>query len=95
MSAMPAALLYAFAAVNVVTFVIFGWDKRRAAKGGARTPEGTLLTLSFLGGFPGGWIAMNLFRHKTRKTAFKLKMFAVSVVNPVWLCVWLALDGRL
>lgn len=90
---MPTWTLYLFAAITFVTFVAFGWDKHKARKGSRnRTPEGTLLTLSFLGGFVGGWIGMNLFRHKTRKTSFKLKMFAVSVLNPVWLFVWFWLE---
>ncbi|MEN8148930.1 MAG: DUF1294 domain-containing protein [Planctomycetota bacterium] len=88
-------LFYAFLGLNLFTFLAFGWDKRRARKNASRTPEGTLLTLSFLGGFPGGWIAMNLFRHKTRKVSFKLKMLAVSLVNPVWLVLWLLSEGRI
>ena len=48
-----------------------------------------------LGGFPGGWIGMTLFRHKTRKLSFKLKMFAVTILNPAWLVLWLWIDGRI
>jgi uncharacterized membrane protein YsdA (DUF1294 family) len=96
MGAMQPWALYFFAAMTLVTFLAFGWDKRKARTGSRnRTPEGTLLTLSFLGGFVGGWVGMNIFRHKTRKLGFKLKMAAVSVVNPVWLFVWFWLEESL
>ena len=42
-----------------------------------------------------GWIGMNLFRHKTRKLSFKLKMVAVTILNPAWLVLWLVVDGRI
>ena len=86
-------VILALAALNLFTFLAFGWDKRKAIKGKSRTAEGTLITFSFFGGFVGGWFAMNVFRHKTRKTSFKVKMFAVTVLNPVWLVLWLWLDG--
>ena len=94
MTAMGPYVVFSLAALNLFTFLAFGWDKRRAIKGKSRTSEGTLITFSFFGGFLGGFLAMNLFRHKTQKTSFKLKMFAVTVVNPVWLLLWLWLDGR-
>ena len=93
MAGMLPYVVYALAALNLFTLLLFGWDKRRAIKGKSRTSEGTLITLSFFGGFVGGWIAMNVFRHKTRKSSFKVKMFAVTVLNPVWLALWLWLDG--
>jgi len=95
MAGMWPFLLYALLALNLVTFLAFGWDKRRAKRNVRRTPEATLLTLSWLGGFPGGWVGMNLFRHKTKKLSFKLKMVAVTILNPAWLILWLWLDGRI
>jgi len=82
------AALLAFGLLNLVTFLWFGLDKRRARLRGRRTPEGHLLLLSWLGGFPGGWIGMNVFRHKTRKLGFRVKMFLVSLLSPVWLLLW-------
>lgn len=58
------------AAINVVTFVGFCIDKRRAVRGAYRIPERTLIALSFAGGALGGLVAMRLVRHKTRKWYF-------------------------
>jgi uncharacterized membrane protein YsdA (DUF1294 family) len=85
---MERAFLLYLAAINLVTFLAFGWDKRKARLRGWRTPEARLLLLSFLGGFVGGWLGMKLFRHKTVKTSFRAKMLLVSVVNPVWVVGW-------
>ena len=81
--------------VNLVTFVMFGVDKRRARLGAWRIPEATLIGLSFATGFVGGWLAMRTFRHKTRKTSFRVKMVLVTVFNLAWLLVWLGYEGHL
>jgi uncharacterized membrane protein YsdA (DUF1294 family) len=56
--------------INIAAFVIYGYDKFSAKRGGWRTPESVLLGLSLLGGAFGGLLAMILFRHKTRHTVF-------------------------
>ena len=57
-------------AVSLITFIMYGADKRAAIKGRWRVPERTLLALSFFGGAAGGTLAMLLFRHKIKKSAF-------------------------
>ena len=54
------------ALLSVVTFFMYGADKRKAKKGKWRTPEKVLLLSSFFGGAYGGFLAMQLFRHKTK-----------------------------
>ena len=56
--------------LNVINFLLFGYDKFQAKKGGWRIPERLLLSLSLLGGGIGGLAGMLVFRHKTRKTYF-------------------------
>ena len=56
--------------INIVTFLAYASDKRRAARRKWRIPEKTLLGLSLIGGAAGGIIAMYCFRHKIRKPAF-------------------------
>ena len=53
------------AVLSVITFFMYGNDKRKAKKGKWRTPEKVLLLSSFLGGAYGGFLGMQLFRHKT------------------------------
>lgn len=63
-------MVYYLFLVNIVTFLAFASDKRRAARRRWRIPEKTLLGLSLIGGAAGGIIAMYWFRHKIRKPAF-------------------------
>jgi uncharacterized membrane protein YsdA (DUF1294 family) len=62
-----------FGALSVVAFFTFGFDKWRASGANRRVPESFLISLGALGGWPGGLIGMNVFRHKTAKLTFKLK----------------------
>ncbi len=59
-------------AINLVTFVAFGYDKAIAPKGAMRVPEAILLALTLLGGSVGAVLARPLFRHKTLKMSFRL-----------------------
>lgn len=70
------------AAVNLVTFIAYGYDKALARNGGMRIPEIVLHLLALSGGFVGGWIGMYAFRHKTRKLIFKV-ILALSTIG--WL----------
>ena len=63
-------MVYYLLLINMVTFLAFAIDKRRAVKRKWRIPEKTLLGLSLIGGSVGGLIAMYCFRHKIRKPAF-------------------------
>lgn len=64
----PTALL--LGVLNLVTFLVFGWDKLAAIDGRSRIPERLLLLLAALGGSPGVLLARPVFRHKTRKQPF-------------------------
>lgn len=48
-------------AANMVAFVAFGIDKRKARKGRWRTPERTLMTMAAVGGALGAWLGMKAF----------------------------------
>jgi uncharacterized membrane protein YsdA (DUF1294 family) len=77
---------------SAVTFLVFGFDKWRAGGSGRRVSEFALVSLSALGGWPGGLLGMNLFHHKTAKWTFKLK-FAFALI-PFGAEVWLWLHWR-
>src|SRR5947199_10791773 len=61
----PPVLVSWLVAVNLTTFATYGLDKRQAVASGRRVPEATLYMLAALGGSPGAFAAMRLFRHKT------------------------------
>lgn len=58
--------------LNLLSFFLYGLDKYRAIHNQWRIPERLLLLLAVLGGAFGSLFAMRLFRHKTKKTKFKL-----------------------
>ena len=58
------------AGISLLTFTVFGIDKKRAVRGEWRIRESTLLILSLIGGAAGGLIGMTVFRHKIRKPLF-------------------------
>ncbi len=56
--------------INLLLFLAMGTDKLKAILHKRRIPEATLFSLALLGGAPGGFLGMFLFRHKTRKPKF-------------------------
>ena len=75
--------------IAVLTFIMFGLDKRAALNERQRVPENTLHLLSLAGGWPGGLLARPLFRHKTRKQPFRTVFWLMVVVNLVAVGVFL------
>jgi len=67
-------------ATSAWTFLLFGFDKWRAGRGGARIAEATLFWSSALGGWPGGLLGMVVFRHKSAKGSFQLKFAAAFLL---------------
>ena len=78
---MKALLIAAYAAVNLVTFCLYGADKRRAQKGRWRISERTLLTFTWLMGGAGAWLGMRVFRHKTKHMAFRISAPLAALVS--------------
>jgi len=64
-------ILVVYLILNLIAFLAYGWDKRKAKNNQWRTPEATLLLLALLGPF-GATAGMQFFRHKTKKPKFKL-----------------------
>ena len=70
-----------WAAVNIIGFVMFGYDKFLAKARQRRLPEATLMTISFIGGAVGCWLGMMFFRHKTRKLKFSFGLPVIIVLH--------------
>ena len=56
-------------AMSLLTFILFGADKHKAKAHKWRIPG-----LSLLGGFAGGFLGMEFFRHKTKHWYFYMVM---------------------
>ena len=81
-------LLVWLAAVNVVTFAVYGIDKAKAKRGAWRVPERTLFLLPLLGGSLGALLGMKVFRHKTKHWYFVWGIPLILLAQ-IALAVWL------
>ena len=68
-------------AMNLVTFILFAWDKFISGRKGRRVPESNLLVLSLLFGAFGAFMSMYLFRHKTQKLKFTISVPIMMVLQ--------------
>lgn len=75
-------------AINLVTFAVYGADKRRARRGAWRVPEKTLFLLPLLGGSVGALLGMRVFRHKTKHWYFVWGVPAILLAQMA-LAAWL------
>jgi len=75
-------------AASMVAFGYYGWDKVRSGRGGRRTPEVVLHLLSAVGGSPGAYAGMQVFRHKTIKGPFRVVFWGIVVLQAL-LLIWL------
>lgn len=71
----------AYVLVNLIAFLLFGIDKRRAVRGRWRIPEKTLLLFCALFGAAGGFAGMKAFRHKTLKPRFRFGVPCLLVLE--------------
>lgn len=78
-------MFYTIALISIITFIIFGIDKRKAVKHQRRIPENTLLTLAFFGGTIGALLGMLVFRHKISKRSFLLKFALIVLIQALFI----------
>lgn len=78
----PAFWLAAYLVLmNLVTFWVYGADKRWARRGRWRVPERTLFLLPLLGGSIGALLGMRVFHHKTKHWYFVWGIPAILLVQ--------------
>ena len=87
-----ADLLYAGA--SALCFAFYAIDKSAARAGRERISESMLLSLGFVGGWPGAIVAQQLLRHKTAKRAFRIRFWMSVAVNAA-LFAWQTLGSTL
>ncbi|MCW2261736.1 MULTISPECIES: DUF1294 domain-containing protein [Sphingobacterium] len=78
---MQQTIIFYLVFVNLLTFLLFYLDKRKAVNKVDRISEKTLLSFCAIGGSLGGFLGMQLFRHKTKKRSFLLPFFIIVILQ--------------
>lgn len=68
-------------AINIIGFVLMGLDKWKAKHKKWRIAEKTLFLVGIVGGSPGCWLGMYIFRHKTKHWQFVVGMPIIFIVQ--------------
>ena len=74
-------ILIYLAAINVVTFFLYGIDKHKAKRARWRISEATLIWLSVVGGSIGALFGMAVWHHKTQHTKFRYGLPFILLVQ--------------
>ena len=67
--------------INILSFILMGWDKYCSIKNYWRISENNLIGLALLGGAPGTLLGMIIFHHKTKKNKFKILVPIFVLIN--------------
>ena len=67
--------------INLITLLVWGYDKFSSMKNSSRVSEINLLLGVFLGGTLGGILGIVFFRNKISKGSFLLKFFGVAILQ--------------
>lgn len=75
--------------LGALSFALYAFDKRRAVRGGGRVAEAQLLAIDVLGGWPGGLLAQQVFRHKNAKIAYQVAFWFIVLAHQAAAAWWL------
>jgi uncharacterized membrane protein YsdA (DUF1294 family) len=81
-------LFYTFLVLNIIAFVLMGYDKKLAQNNKRRISEKTLLTFVVIGGSIGSGLGMLFFRHKTAKRSYLLKFWLILILQILMCCFY-------
>ncbi|MBC9866460.1 MAG: DUF1294 domain-containing protein [Opitutae bacterium] len=76
--------------ISILTLMLFGLDKFLAKAKWKRIPERWFHTLALLGGFPGGFVGIWLFEHKSQNQKFRYVLIASLILHAILLVVIIA-----
>jgi uncharacterized membrane protein YsdA (DUF1294 family) len=74
--------------INLIGFGLMRKDKKKAQRHEYRISERTLWTVAIIGGSIGSYIAMKVYRHKTKHRLFALGFPFLVIVHSV-LFIWI------
>jgi uncharacterized membrane protein YsdA (DUF1294 family) len=81
-------MILIYSLLSTITFVVYGFDKLAAERGGKRVRERTLHLLALCGGWPGALAGQWLFRHKRRNRSFQVDFWLIVLLNIALLMGW-------
>jgi uncharacterized membrane protein YsdA (DUF1294 family) len=81
-------MIILYSLLSTITFVVYGFDKLAAERGGKRVRERTLHLLALCGGWPGALAGQWLFRHKRRNRTFQVNFWLTVLMNVALLMGW-------
>ena len=74
-------ILIYFLVMNIITFLLMGYDKHEAKVNQWRISEKALFLFCLFGGSIGGICGMYAFRHKTQKWYFKIGFPLIWIIQ--------------
>lgn len=90
----PTFVILIYFVMSLLSFVLYNMDKQAAQLNYWRIKENTLHIISILGGWPGALIAQQLFRHKTKKTSFRVIFMMTLLMNLLVFCWLFTVQGQ-
>lgn len=78
---MTQTIIYLLIGINILTFIVYGVDKFKAAHNRWRIPEAVLLELAIFGGSIGALLGMKVWHHKTKHKKFKYGLPAILIIQ--------------
>ena len=74
--------------INIISFLLMGYDKNQSIHKKNRIPEITILSISYIGGGLGSLLGMIFFHHKTKKLKFKI-LIPLSILINIFMIIFL------
>ncbi|BBA36655.1 cold-shock domain family protein [Methylocaldum marinum] len=68
---------FSYVFLSVLAIMLCGFDKKHAITGQWRVPELYMHVIEFMGGWPGALLAQHDFRHKIRKSRYRLILWGI------------------
>ena len=88
MTALCYIILAGYLLANLVSFTLMGVDKWKSRRKRYRIPERMLLLWCACFGALGGWLGMQVFRHKTRHAKFTITVPVLMVAQIALLVIY-------
>ena len=70
--------------INMLSFLLYGFDKLLAKKKKFRISEKLLLFISIMGGPYGAILGSNIFKHKTKKLKFNILNKSMAIICSIY-----------